>query len=391
MPLYFEPSHVRKTSWWQQRLWRARIAADDACDMLKEGDLVLLSGVSASERCLQCALRTPFHHVGICVWLEEELCVLESGIDGVGKWPIDVFLDASNWASVQRRHGLVAVRRLLVNGRAGALSIEQRTALRRYAIGMLGVGYASPMKSLKAFLGVKAKVRTSHRTARERVFCSELVAGCYIAMGLLPERIAAADYLPSDFAIASGRLPLRRDVALTSLTLVVFMDTGVLAIVSRLGVDESDVAMRRIYAQRVLAKWLAVVAKRRRERSLERVASARAADGRGEACGEACGASALALIKVPPEELSTLAAPGSAVGPETSHPQRSLLRWLIQLRRDFLRRKRQMRGRGTHGGGKTLQRLGGVQRATCDVEPSRASQPSTYEVGETSVRISITR
>jgi hypothetical protein len=32
------------------------------------------------------------------------------------------------------------------------------------------------------------------------VFCSELVAAAYKAMGLLPEAKAAVDYLPSDFA-----------------------------------------------------------------------------------------------------------------------------------------------------------------------------------------------
>ena len=222
--------------WWQRRVWRATVAADDACEMLCEGDIFLLSGLAPTERCLQCALRTRFHHVGVLVHLGGEMCVLESGLDGVIKWPVDVFLDGVNWERVRRRHGAVAVRRLLIDGRVDGLTMAQRHALRRYASAMLGHGYVmSPAKPLSAFMRVKQRPTARSLEGADlptRAFCSELVAGCYKAMGLLPTAVAAADYLPSDFALSTpGRLPLLLGASLTSKLHVVFLETRLLEIV----------------------------------------------------------------------------------------------------------------------------------------------------------------
>ena len=51
--------------------------------------------------------------------------------------------------------------------------------------------------------------------AMSSLFCSELVAGAFKAMGLLPEARAASDYLPPHFHSSRRRkLPLPRGVAL---------------------------------------------------------------------------------------------------------------------------------------------------------------------------------
>ena len=83
---------------------------------------------------------------------------------------------------------------------------------------MVGRSYEKkPLSMVRAFLGVRNTEDLSS------LFCSELVAGAYKAMGLLPEDRASADYLPVHFMWRNRhRLPLQRGAFLSKEVVIDF-------------------------------------------------------------------------------------------------------------------------------------------------------------------------
>jgi hypothetical protein len=242
------------TPWYEERMWRARVPAEDAAEMLQEGDLLLFSGTQLPERCLQCGLKTEYHHTSIIVLLDNVLQVVESNVEGVTQWPAEAYFDFVNWKFMQDRFGTVAIRRLLIDSKAGNLGTARKLKLRQFCTEMMGHKYARPDKMILAYLHMAAE----RKDDLSRVYCSEFVAAAYAppppahhptpweppshpagphppphrykAIGLLPEARVAADYLPSDFAREQNRgrhkrLQLQSGAALTAKIVVLFQNT----------------------------------------------------------------------------------------------------------------------------------------------------------------------
>jgi hypothetical protein len=194
----------------------------------QEGDLIMFSGKRAADRCLRCMLNSEFNHIGLVVRQSSDdvLQVLEATAEGVACFHLRWCVDVVTWAWKQHRFNKIAVRRLSVDGRplAADRRVEQsraehstaqhasrsrpyampcyarRVELRKYVARMVGRQYErNPTSMVKAFLGVPQEDDLSS------VFCSELVAGAYQAVGVLPDSPSANAYLPPDFASGSKR------------------------------------------------------------------------------------------------------------------------------------------------------------------------------------------
>ena len=249
--------------------WLTDLPASTLSDHLHEGDIILFGNRGVQQRCVHCLTKSEYDHVGLVVMRArhggalQELCVLESTIEGVGHIPLRYFVDCARWEQCRRRYSKVAVRRLAIDG--GKLQLHHRVALRGYVNEMLGRQYnLSPAALAKAYFGV------TQQEDLTTVFCSELVAGAYKAMGLLPSARAAASWLPADFSQAHrSRLGLCGGAHLSREAVVRF-DAEVRGSVvparlsSAKAGDDLDHLLRMVYVAHLLRRW----ARRRRERSI---------------------------------------------------------------------------------------------------------------------------
>ena len=110
---------------------------------------------------------------------------------------------------------------------------------------------------VQAYLGIPGTEDLSS------LFCSELVAGAFKAMGLLPEARAASDFLPPHFHSSRRRkLPLPRGVALSKEIVVDFSKAScqVLALPE---LASHEQLMRAAHALGVLKRWIRRFVRRR--------------------------------------------------------------------------------------------------------------------------------
>ncbi|MEM1098433.1 MAG: hypothetical protein AAGH92_06540 [Planctomycetota bacterium] len=182
---------------------------------LKTGDVVLFSGRAPVSRLIQWVTGGPWSHVGLIVRLREF-------DDAVMLWESTTLTDVSD---VQRGRpvrgvqlvplsqrlvqydGDVAVRQLhrpLTFGQRDRLAaLRHRLSRRPYE-----------QRELELLRSAIDLVGPPNREDLSSVFCSELVAEAYQAMGLLaepPDGPPSNEYTPMDFAEArSDRLSLRR-------------------------------------------------------------------------------------------------------------------------------------------------------------------------------------
>jgi hypothetical protein len=195
---------------------------EDLREHLRTGDLVLFSGRSPVSRLIQWATRGPWSHVGMVVRLRE------LG-DAVLLWESTTLSDLPGTAddgtvcpprrgvqlvSLSQRlagyDGDAAVRQLdrpITFAQRDALSaLRHRLARRPYE--------RHRLELLRSSLDAFDACGRQNREDLSSLFCSELVAEAYQAMGLLPEPprgLPSNEYTPMDFAEArDARLPLRR-------------------------------------------------------------------------------------------------------------------------------------------------------------------------------------
>ena len=242
-----------------------RIPVSELGAILDEGDVILFSGRQLGETCQQRLMGIEYNHVGLIVRTSTacgtagELSVLEACVDGVGHYPLRFCLDVLTWAKKAHRFHKIAVRRLRVRG--SPLGDEERVALRRYVVQMVGRSYEKkPLSMVRAFLGVRNTEDLSS------LFCSELVAGAYKAMGLLPEDKASADYLPVHFMWRNRhRLPLQRGAFLSKEVVIDFgrPPEHLIRLQELADVNAALVMMRALY---VLRRWFRRVVLNRRLR-----------------------------------------------------------------------------------------------------------------------------
>lgn len=182
---------------------------------LKTGDLVLFSGTAPVSRLIQLFTAGPWSHVGLIVRLREFN-------DAVMLWESTTLTDVPDVRRGRPVRGVqlvplsqrlasydgeVAVRQLqkpLTFGQRDRLAtLRHRLSRRPYE-----------QRELELLRSAIDHLGTPNREDLSSVFCSELVAEAYQAMGLLPEPPLGPpsnEYTPMDFAEArSDRLALHR-------------------------------------------------------------------------------------------------------------------------------------------------------------------------------------
>ena len=196
-----------------------RLYADRLASTLKEGDVVIFKGKQPHDCLIRCCTASDYNHVALVVETYcGELQLFEAGNAGVGRVPLEFYINSCWWSHMQRRFHRVIVRQLHTEQGRGKLTVTQRGELMRYQHEMLGKNFClNPVTYMKALLHIE------HEENMETSFCSQLVAGAYKRMGLLPPDHAASSYLPRDFAeTPQARLPLQKGAFLGPEQRVIF-------------------------------------------------------------------------------------------------------------------------------------------------------------------------
>ena len=167
-------------------------------DSLKTGDIVLFSGQSQVSGILKWFKRSKWSHVGMVVKLPQfdaimlwESTLLSSATDvETGMPSLGVRLVPLS----QRIGGEVAIRRL-ENVVLSQEDIDKLSALR---VELRGRPYErNPVELFKSVWDLPFGRNEEDLSS---VFCSELVAEAYQALGLLPEEQPSNEYTPADFS-----------------------------------------------------------------------------------------------------------------------------------------------------------------------------------------------
>ena len=191
---------------YSSRIWsplhHRTVSAAHLADFLQEGDIVLFKGKRAVDAGMRWFMKSEYNHSALVVNVHGELQLFEATASGVGCCPLEFYVNAFYWLEMSSRFHTIAVRRLYCEfpvasggGERHGLTTAMRVALLRYESEMSGRAFErNPLEYIKPLLNVKQRENFGS------VFCSELVAGAYKRMGLLPAARSANDYLPRDFA-----------------------------------------------------------------------------------------------------------------------------------------------------------------------------------------------
>ena len=107
--------------------------------------------------------------------VDGELMLFESTALGVGRCPIEFYVNSFYWNIMSSRFHTIAIRRLYTNGTRG-ITPEMRRKLLMYQDSVIGHGYKkNPLQYIRPLLDIPQKEDFSS------LFCSELIAGAYKA------------------------------------------------------------------------------------------------------------------------------------------------------------------------------------------------------------------
>ena len=248
--------------------WLTDLPASTLSDHLHEGDIILFGNRGVQQRCVHCLTKSEYDHVGLVVMRArhggalQELCVLESTIEGVGHIPLRYFVDCARWEQCRRRYSKVAVRRLAIDG--GKLQLHHRVALRGYVNEMLGRQYnLSPAALAKAYFGV------TQQEDLTTVFCSSSSPAPTRRWAYCRRSAPPPAGCPQIFPAHRGRLGLCGGAHLSREAVVRFdAEVAGSVVPARLSSakagDDLDHLLRMVYVAHLLRRW----ARRRRERSI---------------------------------------------------------------------------------------------------------------------------
>jgi len=180
---------------------------EDIRNSLKTGDIVLFSGKGNISTGIKYATRSRWSHVGMVLVLPEYdfTCLWESttlsdirDVSGVLRRGVQLVPLSDR---IQQYRGEIAFRKLLVNVPDDSILklMILRKELRdrpyeKNKLELIRAAYDGPF-------GANAEDLSS-------LFCSELVAEAYQALGLIDEREPSNEYTPADFADRRTTLPL---------------------------------------------------------------------------------------------------------------------------------------------------------------------------------------
>ena len=181
------------------------LALDDAVELTRTGDVWVFRGASLADRAIRAVTNAPVNHVGMAVVLEDLPPLLwhaELGRSLPDAWTGEhqrgVQLHDLRDAVVtwRQRYGQRAwLRQLVGPADDGGVTPAMEDAVLRTVARFDG----RPFPTTRGLVGGWLTGRLRRGTAAETVFCAELVAATYTAMGLLPADRPRNWYDPGSF------------------------------------------------------------------------------------------------------------------------------------------------------------------------------------------------
>jgi len=194
-----------------KKYWKYdRLSEDRFLEQADTGDIVLFKTKNISASIQRSFTRSEYDHVGLILrYSTGEIVLFEAtGREGVGLCRWKTFMRCK-WHLLYSK---IMYRKLEINRTDDVINGIEKFV--RYSVGKKYK--ITPTKLLKRKSTVKEDENVEDRT----FFCSELVAACYKKIGLLPQEVSAAQYLPGSFA-AEKKLTLN-NAKLGSETLIDF-------------------------------------------------------------------------------------------------------------------------------------------------------------------------
>lgn len=190
---------------------QTHIYADTLASTLQDGDIFMFKGKHLHDGIIRCCTHSEINHIAMVVrTYDGELELFEAGALGVARVPLEFYINSYYWSTLSNLFQKVVVRQLNANYGRG-LTRSQRAELMRYQDEMLGRKFTiNPVQYMRTLLAIP------HKEDMSTSFCSQLVAGAYKRMGLLPKDRPATTYLPRDFTESErgASLPLLEGVSL---------------------------------------------------------------------------------------------------------------------------------------------------------------------------------
>ncbi|MGY1619723.1 hypothetical protein ACI797_23525 [Geodermatophilus sp. SYSU D00691] len=184
---------------------RRALPLDEAVDLTRTGDVWIFRGGSPADRVIQAVTNAPVNHVGMAVVLDDLPPLLwhaELGRSLPDAWTGDhhrgVQLHDLRDAVLTWRHryGQRAwLRQLVGPADDGGVTPEMEDAVLRTVARLDG----KPFPTTRGLAAGWINGRLRRRTTTEAVYCAELVAATYTAMGLLPAERPRNWYDPGKF------------------------------------------------------------------------------------------------------------------------------------------------------------------------------------------------
>ena len=181
------------------------LSLDEACDLTRTGDIWLFRGASLADRAIQTVTNAPVNHVGMAVVLDDLPPLLWHAELGhglpdawSGRHQRGVQLhDLHDAACVWRnRYGQRAWMRQLVGpADDGGVTREMEDAVLCTVARHDGKPFPTTSGLARGWLNGRLRKHATNDT----VFCAELVAATYLAMGLLPAKRPVGSYDPGSF------------------------------------------------------------------------------------------------------------------------------------------------------------------------------------------------
>jgi hypothetical protein len=178
---------------------------DDAVELTRTGDVWVFRGASVADRAIQALTNAPVNHVGMAVVLEDLPPLLwhaELGRSLPDVWTgqhqrgVQLHDLADAVRTWRHRYGQRAwLRQLVGPADDGGVTPEMEDAVLRTVARLDG----KPFPTTRGLAVGWVNGRLRRRTSAETVFCAELVAATYTAMGLLDSGRPRNAYDPGSF------------------------------------------------------------------------------------------------------------------------------------------------------------------------------------------------
>jgi hypothetical protein len=159
----------------------AELALDKAVELTRTGDVWVFRGGSLADRAIRALTNAPVNHVGMAVVLEDMPPLL---------WHAELGRSLPDAWTGQHQRGVQ-----LHDLRDAVVTPEMEDAVLRTVARLDG----KPFPTTRGLVRGWVNGRLRRQTAAETVFCAELVAATYTAMGLLPGDRPLNAYDPGSF------------------------------------------------------------------------------------------------------------------------------------------------------------------------------------------------